>query len=370
MKRIGVLTSGGDSPGMNAAIRAVVRKAIYHGVEVYGIYHGYAGLIAGNIKKLEVGDVGDIIHRGGTILYTARCPEFKTEEGQKKGIEQLKKHGIEGLVVIGGDGSYQGAKKLTEHGFPCVGVPGTIDNDIPGTDFTIGFDTALNTVIDAIDKIRDTATSHERTYVVEVMGRHAGDIALWSGLAGGAETILIPEADYDMDDIIARLKRGHERGKKHSIIIVAEGVGSGVDFGRQIQEATGFETRVTVLGHVQRGGSPTAFDRVLASRLGARAVELLLEGKGGRCVGIQNNQIVDHDIAEALAKTHTVDQRMYTLSKELSSLIPEGKGRRSDEAENENRLYDRAGKRERRQARAIDRSGDERGAPQLFARRS
>jgi 6-phosphofructokinase 1 len=318
MKRIGVLTSGGDSPGMNAAIRAVVRKAIYHGVEVYGIYHGYAGLIAGNIKKLEVGDVGDIIHRGGTMLYTARCPEFKTLEGQLKGIEQLKKHGIEGLVVIGGDGSYQGAKKLTEHGFPCVGVPGTIDNDIPGTDFTIGFDTALNTVIDAIDKIRDTATSHERTYVIEVMGRHAGDIALWAGLAGGAESILIPEADYDMDDIINRLKRGHERGKKHSIIIVAEGVGSGVEFGKRIEEATGFETRVTVLGHVQRGGSPTAFDRVLASRLGARAVELLLEGKGGRCVGIQNNKLVDHDIIEALAQKHTIEQKMYQLSKELS----------------------------------------------------
>lgn len=318
MKRIGVLTSGGDSPGMNAAIRAVVRKAIYHGLEVYGIYHGYAGLIAGNIKKLEIGDVGDIIHRGGTMLYTARCPEFKTLEGQLKGIEQLKKHGIEGLVVIGGDGSYQGAKKLTEHGYPCVGVPGTIDNDIPGTDFTIGFDTALNTVIDAIDKIRDTATSHERTYVIEVMGRHAGDIALWSGLAGGAESILIPEADYDMDEIIARLKRGHERGEKHSIIIVAEGVGSGVEFGKRIEEATGFETRVTVLGHVQRGGSPTAFDRVLASRLGARAVELLLEGKGGHCVGIQNNQLVDHDIIEALAQKHTVDQKMYELSKELS----------------------------------------------------
>ncbi|QAV27503.1 6-phosphofructokinase [Neobacillus thermocopriae] len=318
MKRIGVLTSGGDSPGMNAAIRAVVRKAIYHGLEVYGVYHGYAGLIAGQIKKLEIGDVGDIIHRGGTMLYTARCPEFKTLEGQLKGIEQLKKHGIEGLVVIGGDGSYQGAKKLTEHGYPCVGVPGTIDNDIPGTDFTIGFDTALNTVIDAIDKIRDTATSHERTYVIEVMGRHAGDIALWAGLAGGAESILIPEADYDMDEIVARLKRGHERGKKHSIIIVAEGVGSGVDFGKRIEEATGFETRVTVLGHVQRGGSPTAFDRVLASRLGARAVELLLEGKGGRCVGIQNNHLVDHDIVEALAQKHTVDQKMYQLSKELS----------------------------------------------------
>ncbi|MFX3623935.1 MAG: 6-phosphofructokinase [Ectobacillus sp.] len=318
MKRIGVLTSGGDSPGMNAAIRAVVRKAIYHDLEVYGIYHGYAGLISGHIEKLELGSVGDIIHRGGTKLYTARCPEFKTLEGQMKGIEQLKKFGIEGLVVIGGDGSYQGAKKLTEHGFPCVGVPGTIDNDIPGTDFTIGFDTALNTVIDAIDKIRDTATSHERTYVIEVMGRHAGDIALWAGLADGAETILIPEADYDMEDVIARLKRGHERGKKHSIIIVAEGVGSAIDFGKRIQEETNFDTRVTVLGHVQRGGSPSAFDRVLASRLGARAVELLMEGKGGRCVGIQNNKLVDHDIIEALAQKHTIDIDMYRLSKELS----------------------------------------------------
>ncbi|MBD1380097.1 6-phosphofructokinase [Metabacillus arenae] len=318
MKRIGVLTSGGDSPGMNAAVRAVVRKAIYHNVEVYGVYGGYTGLIAGNIEKLELGSVGDIIHRGGTKLYTARCPEFKTVEGRQKGIKQLKEHGIEGLVVVGGDGSYMGAKKLTEHGFPCIGVPGTIDNDIPGTDFTIGFDTALNTVIDAIDKIRDTATSHERTYVIEVMGRHAGDLALWSGLAGGAETILIPEADYDMDEIISRLKRGHERGKKHSIIIVAEGVGSGVEFGKKIEEATQLETRVSVLGHIQRGGSPTAADRVLASRLGAYAVELLLEGKGGRCVGIQNNKLVDHDILEILEQKHTVDQSMYLLSKELS----------------------------------------------------
>ncbi|MEC1262809.1 6-phosphofructokinase [Bacillus swezeyi] len=318
MKRIGVLTSGGDSPGMNAAVRAVVRKAIYHNVEVYGIYNGYSGLINGKIEKLEIGSVGDIIHRGGTKLYTARCPEFKTVEGREKGIENLKKYGIEGLVVIGGDGSYMGAKKLTEHGFPCVGVPGTIDNDIPGTDLTIGFDTALNTVIDAIDKIRDTATSHERTYVIEVMGRHAGDIALWSGLAGGAESILIPEADYDMDEILARLQRGHERGKKHSIIIVAEGVGSGVEFGKRIEEATNLETRVSVLGHIQRGGSPTAADRVLASRLGAFAVELLLEGKGGRCVGIQNNKLVHHDIIEILEHKHTVDQSMYRLSQELS----------------------------------------------------
>lgn len=318
MKRIGVLTSGGDSPGMNAAIRAVVRKAIYHQVEVYGISYGYAGLIEGDIKKMEIGSVGDIIHRGGTILYTARCEEFKTEEGQKKAIAQLEKFGIEGLVVIGGDGSYRGAQKLTEHGFPTVGVPGTIDNDIPGTDFTIGFDTALNTVIDAIDKIRDTATSHERTYVIEVMGRHAGDLALWSGLADGAETIVIPEADYDFDAIISRLKRGQDRGKKHSIIVVAEGVGSGFEFGRSIQEATKMETRVTVLGHIQRGGSPTGFDRVLASRLGAKAVDLLLDGKAGVTVGIQRNELVYHDINEALSRPHTIDQELYKLSQELS----------------------------------------------------
>ncbi|WP_062047789.1 6-phosphofructokinase [Bacillus sp. JCM 19034] len=318
MKRIGVLTSGGDSPGMNAAIRAVVRKGIYHNLEVYGIYYGYAGLMAGDIKKMELGSVGDIIHRGGTMLYTARSEEFKTIEGQKKGIEQLKKFGIEGLVVIGGDGSFRGAQKLTEHGFPTIGVPGTIDNDIPGTDFTIGFDTALNTVIDAIDKIRDTATSHERTYVVEVMGRHAGDLALWSGLADGAETIVIPEANYEMSDVIARLKRGQDRGKKHSIIVVAEGVGSGFEFGERIKKEMNIETRVTVLGHIQRGGSPTAADRVLASRLGAKAVDHLLEGKAGITVGIENNKLVYYDINEALSRKHTIDLDMYTLSKELS----------------------------------------------------
>ncbi len=318
MKRIGVLTSGGDAPGMNAAIRAVVRKAIYHGLEVYGIYHGYQGLIEDRVEKLDVGSVGDIIQRGGTMLYTARCPEFKTVEGQLKGIENLKKHGIEALVVIGGDGSYQGAKKLTEHGFPCIGVPGTIDNDIPGTDFTIGFDTALNTVVDAIDKIRDTATSHERTYVIEVMGRDAGDLALWSGIADGAESILVPEVKFDMDEVIAKLKQGSERGKEHHIIVVAEGAGSAYDFAKQIEKETGFDTRYTVLGHVQRGGAPSGMDRVLASRLGGRAVELLLEGKGGRCVGIQSNQLVDHDIIEALSQKHTIDDEMYRLSKELS----------------------------------------------------
>jgi 6-phosphofructokinase 1 len=318
MKKIGVLTSGGDSPGMNPAIRAVVRKAIYHDLEVYGIYGGYLGLINGNIKKLELGSVGDIIHRGGTMLYSARLPEFKNKEVQQNGIAQLKAHGIEGLVVIGGDGSYRGANALSEQGFPCVGIPGTIDNDIPGTEFTIGFDTALNTVIDAIDKIRDTATSHERTFIIEVMGRDAGDLALWSGLAGGAETILIPEENYDMNEIADRLRKGHERGKKHSIIIVAEGVCSGIEFGKELKEKTNFDTRVSVLGHMQRGGSPTAFDRVLASRLGARAVELLMEGKGGRAVGIEKNEIVDYDIIQALGNRHTIDIGLFRLSKELS----------------------------------------------------
>ncbi|SDH32999.1 6-phosphofructokinase [Alteribacillus persepolensis] len=318
MKKIGVLTSGGDSPGMNAAIRAVVRKAIYHGVEVYGINYGYAGLINNDIHKLEIGDVGDIIHRGGTMLYTARCEEFKTPEGRQTAIDHLNAIGIQGLVVIGGDGSFRGAEKLTELGFPTIGIPGTIDNDIPGTDFTIGFDTALNTVIDAIDKIRDTATSHERTYVIEVMGRDAGDLALWSGLADGAETIIIPEESYSMTDIVKKLRRGHERGKKHSIIVVAEGVGSGPEFGQKIQEETNLETRVTVLGHIQRGGSPTAYDRVLASRLGAHAVELLLDGKQGCAVGIRNNKLVHKDITQVLSETHEIDQEMYRLSQELS----------------------------------------------------
>ena len=318
MKKIGILTSGGDAPGMNAAIRAVTRKCIYHGIEVYGIYNGYQGLIDGNIKKMELGSVGDIIHRGGTILYSARCEEFKTDAGQQKGIDQLEKFGINALVVIGGDGSFHGAQKLTEKGFPCIGVPATIDNDIAGTNFTIGFDTALNTIIEAIDKIRDTATSHERTYVVEVMGRDAGDLALWSGLADGAESILIPENPTDFNEVIDRLKNGMDRGKKHSIIVLAEGVGNGIEYGEKIKEAMNIETRVTVLGHLQRGGSPTASDRVLASRLGAKAVELLLEGKEGRMVGLYNNQMVDFSIKDILSEKHTIDLDMYKLSQELS----------------------------------------------------
>jgi len=318
MKKIGVLTSGGDSPGMNAAIRAVVRKALYHDVEVMGIYHGYQGLMNGNIEALTLGSVGDIIHRGGTILGTARSEEFKTDAGQEKAVETLKQHGIEGLVVIGGDGSFRGAEKLSKKGIAAIGVPGTIDNDIPCTDFTIGFDTALNTVIEAVDKIRDTATSHERTFIIEVMGRDAGDLALWAGVADGAETILIPEANYSEDDLLKTLKRGHERGKKHSIIMVAEGIGSAVEIGKNIHEKSGIECRVTVLGHIQRGGSPTGFDRVLASRLGAYAVECLLNGEKGMMVGLKNNKPIATNISEALNQKHEVDLSLYQLAKELS----------------------------------------------------
>ncbi|QQE73540.1 6-phosphofructokinase [Brevibacillus composti] len=318
MQKIAVLTSGGDAPGMNAAVRAAVRRAAYYGIQMYGVYHGYEGLMYGDIQEMTLGSVGDIIHRGGTILYSARSEEFKTETGQQKAIDQLNRRGIEGLIVIGGDGSFRGAQKISEKGIRTIGVPGTIDNDIPCTDFTIGFDTALNTVVDAIDKIRDTATSHERTYIIEVMGRDAGDLALWAGLAAGAESILIPEVDNDMRDIVERLEAGHRRGKKHTIIIVAEGVGSASHYAEEIKKLTGLETRVTVLGHIQRGGSPTAFDRMLASRMGAAAVDLLLEGKRDRMVGIRNNEIVDVDFQEALSQKHHLDLSIYQLARTLS----------------------------------------------------
>lgn len=318
MKKIAVLTSGGDAPGMNAAIRAVVRKANYHGVEVMGIYRGFEGFIEGNMELLELGSVGGIIQRGGTNLYSSRCPEFKEENYQLQGIEKMKQAEVEGLVVIGGDGSYRGANALTKLGFPCVGIPGTIDNDIPGTEYTIGFDTALNTVVEAIDKIRDTATSHENSFVVEVMGRDAGDLALWAGLAAGAESVLIPEEPFDLEDIIERMKHGVARGKKHSIIIVAEGVMSGSELAKILKEKAGVHTRVSVLGHIQRGGSPSARDRVLAGRLGARAVEILLEGSSGRAVGIKNHQVIDYDLDEAFKLKHKAELSLYTLSKELS----------------------------------------------------
>ena len=319
MKRIAVLTSGGDAPGMNAAIRAVVRKGLYEGMEVYGINYGYAGLVAGDIRKLTRRDVGDKISRGGTFLYSARYPEFATEEGQLKGIEQLNKFGIEGLVVIGGDGSYMGASALTKHGYPTVALPGTIDNDIPGTDFCIGFDTAINTVLDSVDKIRDTATSHVRTFIIEVMGRNAGDIALWTGVAGGAEQIIIPETEFNMEEIANTIQKGRERGKKHSIVILAEGVMNGNDFADELSKHGDYQARVTVLGHVQRGGSPTARDRVLSSVFGARAVDLLKVGKGGLCIGIVDNKIVENDIVETLkTKKHMPDVSLYKLNQEIS----------------------------------------------------
>ncbi|MED3661947.1 6-phosphofructokinase [Ureibacillus sp. FSL K6-8385] len=318
MRRIGVLTSGGDAPGMNAAIRAVVRKANYHGVEVYGIYHGYEGFIQGKMELLDLGSVGGIIQRGGTKLYSSRCAKFKEQKYQLQGIEKMKDAGIEGLIVIGGDGSFRGAYALADLGLKCIGVPATIDNDVPGTEYTIGFDTALNTVVNAVDKIRDTATSHENTFIIEVMGRHSGNIALWSGLAAGAESIIIPEEPYDIDEIIARIKRGEARRKKHSIIIVAEGVMPASELARMLKEKSGIDMRITVLGHIQRGGSPSAYDRVMASRFGAFAVELLLEGKTRRAVGIKNNQLYDYDLQEIFKTEQKNTSGLYTLSKELS----------------------------------------------------
>lgn len=320
MKRIAVLTSGGDAPGMNAAVRAIVRKGIYEGFEVFGINYGFAGLVSGDIRKLTPKDVSDTIGRGGTFLYSARFPEFAQREGQEKGIEQLKKFGIEGLVVIGGDGSYRGAVALTKLGFPTVGVPGTIDNDIPGTDYTIGFDTAINTVLEAIDRLRDTATSHVRTFIVEVMGRNAGDIALWTGIGSGAEQILIPEHDYSIEDVANEIKRGRESGKKHTIIVLAEGVMSGDELARKLWEHDeDFHTRVTVLGHVQRGGSPSARDRVLASQFGSKAVDLLKAGIGGVAVGIVGDKVIYSDIVDLLENgKHVPNLDLYQLNKEIS----------------------------------------------------
>lgn len=321
MKTIGILTSGGDAPGMNAAIRAVVRSAIYYGCKVYGINRGYKGLLEEDLMEMNLSSVGDIIHRGGTMLKSSRCEEFKTEEGRKLGVKVLKKYGIDCLVVIGGDGSFNGAKKLSEMGFPAIGIPGTIDNDLEYTDYTIGFDTAMNTVIDAIGKIRDTSSSHERVNIVEVMGRNCGDLALYAGIAGGAETIIVPEVEIKLDDIALRLKTTQKRGKRHSIIVMAEGVekvGSASDLKKVLTEEAGADVRVTVLGHVQRGGSPTAFDRILASRFGYRAVELLLEGKSSRVVGIKDNKIIDLDIQEALAMPKTFNRELYEMAKVLS----------------------------------------------------
>jgi 6-phosphofructokinase 1 len=319
MKKIGVLTSGGDSPGMNAAIRAVVRKGISMDIEVYGIYHGYTGLINGEIRQLDLGSVGDIIHRGGTILQTSRSDVFRTEEGRKLALSQLKTYGIEGLVIIGGDGSSRGAQKLFELGISTVTIPGTIDNDIPGTEMTLGFDTAVNTVIEAIDKIRDTAASHDRISVIEVMGRHCGNIAVWAGLAGGAESIIIPEVEFNIDEIIDKLEETNKRGKKHSTIIVAEGVCSGSKVVDLIKEKTGLDTRVTVLGYMQRGGSPSATDRLLGSRWGAKAVELLTQNEPiGKMLGLRANRIVANDFDVLQNEKPPADLELYELSNSIS----------------------------------------------------
>lgn len=319
MKKIAVLTSGGDAPGMNAAVRAVVRSALYKGLEVVGVYRGYNGLINGDLLPMNLRTVSDIIHRGGTMLYTARSDEFRTLEGQKKAADNCRANGIDGVVVIGGDGSFRGAQDLSRQGIPCIGIPGTIDNDISCCEYTIGYDTALNTCMDMIDKLRDTAQSHDRCSVVEVMGRRAGYLALNVGIAVGATTIVVPEVEFDFDrDILKRIEATARTGKKHFIIIVAEGVGGVVDMAKQIQEATGIESRPTILGHVQRGGSPTVRDRVLASRMGCTAVELLTQGKSNRVVAIQSNNIVDFDIEEALQMKKPFDVEMFRVAHEIS----------------------------------------------------
>ena len=318
VKTIGVLTSGGDAPGMNAAIRAVVRAAIAKGIKVKGIMRGYAGLLQEEIIDMEGTSVSDTINRGGTILYTARCTEFTTAEGQALGAEICRKHGIDGIVVIGGDGSFRGAGKLSALGINTIGVPGTIDLDIACTEYTIGFDTAVNTAMDAIDKVRDTSTSHERCSIIEVMGRHAGYIALWCGIANGAEDILLPER-YDGDEqmLINRIIENRKKGKKHNIIINAEGIGHSASMARRIEAATGIETRATILGHMQRGGTPTCKDRVYATIMGAKAVELLAEGKSNRVVAYKNGAYVDFDIQEALAMTKDIPEDQFEISKLL-----------------------------------------------------
>ena len=319
MKRIGILTSGGDSPGMNAAIRSVVRCGVYRRLKVFGIERGFAGLIEGKVYPLDRRSVSNIVNRGGTILKTGRCHEFEALPGQKKAVETVNKFKLDGLVVIGGDGSFRGAHQLcTKWKVRCIGVPGTIDNDISGTDFTIGADTAVNTALEAIDKIRDTATSLERIFVIEVMGRLSGYIASQVGLAGGAEDIIVPEKSYSIDRMCAEIKRGREKGKLSWIIIVAEGAAKGGELATKINKKTGYEVRATTFGHIQRGGGPTAFDRILASRLGQAAVELLVKGETGKAVGVVNNKINTVSLARATKKRVKAEEKLYRLMRILA----------------------------------------------------
>ncbi|MBR7071635.1 MAG: 6-phosphofructokinase [Clostridia bacterium] len=315
MKTIGVLTSGGDAPGMNAAVRSVVRTAISLGMTVKGIRRGYNGLIDGDMIDLDARSVSDTIQRGGTFLYTARSPRFKTEEGMQEAIANCKREGIEGIVVIGGDGSYRGARDLSERGIPCIGIPGTIDNDISSTDYTIGFDTAMNTAMEMVDKLRDTSQSHDRCSVVQVMGRHAGYLALQTGIAVGAAAVLVPEIETDLSEVIEKIRHTNESGKKHFIVIVAEGYKTDVQtIAKMIQEQTKIESRATVLGHVQRGGSPSVRDRVIATEMGYNAVQLLSQGIGNRVICYQKGDIIDRDIFEALSMTKTLDHKMFEIS--------------------------------------------------------
>ena len=314
-----MLTSGGDAPGMNAAVRAVVRTACQRGIKVYGINRGYSGLISGDIYEMNLRTVSNIITRGGTILYSARCLEFKEEAGMQKAIETCREKGIEGIVVIGGDGSFRGARDLSLRGVPCIGLPGTIDNDIACTDYTIGYDTCLNTIIEMVDRVRDTTESHDRCSVVEVMGRKAGFLALDSGIAEGATAILVPEIEHDIErDVIERIRKFQHTGKKHFVIIVAEGVGGTEEIAKKIQAETGIESRAVILGHVQRGGSPTARDRIVASQMGHRAVDLLTDGIGNRVIALKDNKIVDFDIFEALKMSKSIDRETYDLAHEIS----------------------------------------------------
>ncbi len=319
MKRIGLLTSGGDAPGMNAAIRAVVRSGLYFGMEMFGIERGYAGLMEDTVVPMEMRSVSNIVQFGGTKLRTARCMEMLTAEGQKKAVKTLEKHGIEGLVVIGGDGSFRGARVLSEqYGVPTIGIPGTIDNDLEYTDYTLGFDTAVNTCLDIINKLRDTMTSHERVSVVEVMGRHCGDIALYSGIASGAEIIVVPEVAFDMGEIVSRINRSRANGKHSNIVIIAEGVMSAEQFAKQLQASTAYSVRPTCIGHVQRGGSPTMADRMLAAQFGNKAIRLLNDGVGNRVVGIRNNKIIDMDIIEAVSMKKTFNYELYETLQMIS----------------------------------------------------
>ena len=319
MNTIGVLTSGGDAPGMNAAVRSIVRSAEAMGIKVKGVMRGYNGLIENHFVDLDIRSVSDIIQRGGTVLYTARSPKFKTEEGIQEAIKNCKANGIEGLIVIGGDGSFRGARDLSLRGIPCIGIPGTIDNDIAATDYTIGFDTAMNTVVEMVDKLRDTACSHDRCSVVEVMGHGAGDLALQCGLAVGATSVIVPEKAYDPEAVIAKIRETQKRGRNHFIIVVSEGLCDVRELAKQIENETGIESRATILGHIQRGGSPTLRDRVVASKMGYAAVELLKDGIGNRVIALKNCEIVNYDIFEALNMPKTFDEETYLLANMISS---------------------------------------------------